>query len=70
MADLRAGAAELTEASLTASDASYETMLATFQRRSGEDDTAAYTRWQPETLLPQDCRVAMKRARWKLELDG
>jgi hypothetical protein len=70
MADLRAGVAEMTEASLTASDASYEKMLATFQRRSGEDDAAAYARWQPETLLPQDCRVAMKRARWKLELDG
>jgi hypothetical protein len=70
MSDLRVDVAGLTDISLSASNAAHTGMLAAFKRRAGEDNAAAYARWQPETKLPPACRVAMKRARWKLELDG
>lgn len=70
MSDLRTGVARLVGNSLETSNAARVKTLALFERRDGEDTRAAYARWQPQTVLPQECRDAMKRARVKLELDG
>lgn len=55
---------------LVTSDKAREDMLATFKRREGEDERAFYTRAQPQTRLPADCREALRRGRWKIEMDG
>jgi len=55
---------------ITQSDAARTHMLETFTRRSGEDERAYYTRAQPETRLPPACGEALKRGRWKAEIDG
>lgn len=50
--------------------AAHDQMLANFKRRPGEDEQAAYTRMQALTILPPDCRAALKRGRWKVEIEG
>lgn len=53
---------EAVEFDLASSEAARTAMAATFERRPGESDANAYTRWQAATILGQDCRDAMKRA--------
>lgn len=54
---------------LATSDAARTTMAAAFQRRAGENEYDAYNRWRRETNLPPECGAAMKRARWRVELE-
>ncbi len=55
---------------IVASEAARTAVAATFQRRPGESDLDTYNRWRTATTLPQDCRDAMKRARWRVELEA
>ena len=55
---------------LADSDAAHARMLETFKRLPGEDERALYARAHSETQLPQECRDALKRGRWKVEIDS
>lgn len=55
---------------LASSDKAYADMLATFNRQPGEDERSLYARAHPQTRLPADCGDALKRGRWKVEIDG
>lgn len=55
---------------LEASEAALERTLEIFRRLPGESTLDAYNRWRTETRLPPACTEAMKRARWRVELDG
>lgn len=55
---------------LDSSEAALERMLETFRRQPGEATQDAYNRWQEATKLPPACVEAMKRARWRAELEN
>ncbi|MDP3492682.1 MAG: hypothetical protein Q8R82_06175 [Hyphomonadaceae bacterium] len=69
LSSVRRTAAQGKGLNLAASDREHATMLETFKRHPGEDERAAYLRWQPQTMLTPDCAPAMERARWKIEVD-
>lgn len=69
-ADIRQRASKAKGMKLATSDKAREDILAILTRRDGEDERAYYTRTQPQTRLPADCREALKRGRWKVEIDG
>jgi hypothetical protein len=54
---------------LASSEKARTAMATTFQRRSGENELDAYNRWRQETRMTQECRDAMKRARWRTQLE-
>lgn len=68
-AEVRHQTAKAEGMNLAKSDSARTQMLETFKRQSGEDERAFYTRAQPETKLPQECRDALKRGRWKVEIE-
>lgn len=68
-AEVRQHASTAKGMTLSTSNAARDSMLETFMRRLGEDEHAFYTRAQPETRLPPQCREALKRGRWKIEID-
>jgi hypothetical protein len=51
-------------------DAAHDQMLGNFKRLLGEDEPTSYARMQALTVLPPDCRTALKRGRWKVEIEG
>jgi hypothetical protein len=55
---------------LNASETALKRMLETFRRQPGEATHDAYNRWHTETRLPPACFEAMKRARWRVELEN
>jgi hypothetical protein len=68
-ADVRRTAATAKGFDLAASDAAHARMLTAFQRQAGEDNYAAYSRWRQQTALSPSCSAALKRGRWKIEID-
>jgi len=68
-AEVRQQTAKAKGMKLASSDSAQAQMLETFKRQPGEDERAFYARAQPETRLPQECRDALKRGRWKVEID-
>ena len=69
LSTVRRTAAQGEGLSLAASDAAHAAMMETFTRHPGEDERAAYARWQLQTKLSPDCAPALKRARWKISFD-
>jgi len=68
-AEVRKQASTAKGMAIATSNKAREDMLAAFKRREGEDERAFYTRAQPQTRLPPQCRDALKRGRWKVEID-
>ena len=61
LSTVRRTAAQGEGLNLAASDAAPAAMMETFTRHPGEDERAAYARWQPQTKLSPDCAPALKR---------
>jgi hypothetical protein len=68
--DLRTALGATDGFSLSSSEDARSAIAATFTRRAGESEFDAYNRWHGETKLPPSCSEAMKRARWKAEIDA
>lgn len=67
---VRQQTANATGMTIASSNAARTAMLETFKRLPGEDNFTAYGRIQPQSKLGSACSDALKRGRWKIEIDG
>lgn len=67
---VRQQAANAPGMTIASSDAARTATLETFKRLPSEDNFTAYSRIQPQSKLGSACSDALKRGRWKIEIDG